>query len=86
LIERDDVLRFRSSLEAAKRSYEIKIYRDAPHSWMNDRIASWRQPQAEAAWQDLLSFIERVNSGGFPPDRVQWRFTADTARGEAEAN
>jgi carboxymethylenebutenolidase len=79
LIELDDVRRFRGSLEEAKRSYEIHVYRDAPHSWMNDRIASWRQPQAETAWGDLLAFLKRVNSGGFDADRVQWRFTADTA-------
>jgi carboxymethylenebutenolidase len=84
LIERDDVLRFRSSLEAANRSYEIRIFRDAPHSWMNERIASWRQPQAEAAWQALLAFLGRVNSGGFDPHRVQWSFTADTAPSAAE--
>ena len=83
LIDRDDVLRFRGSLEAAQRSYEIRIFRDAPHSWMNERIASWRQPQAEAAWQALLAFLERVNSGGFDGDRVQWSFTADTAPSEA---
>ncbi len=82
LIQLEDVLRFRSSLEAAKRSYEIAVYRDAPHSWLNDRIASWRKPQAEAACQALLAFLERVNSGGFPADRVQWRFTADTAPSE----
>lgn len=86
LIQVEDVLRFRGSLEAAKRSYEIVIYRDAPHSWLNDRIASWHQPQAAAAWQALLAFLERVNSGGFPADRVQWSFMADTARGEDETS
>lgn len=84
LIQHEDVLRFRASLEAAKRTYQIVIYPDAPHSWLNDRIASWRQPQAEAAWKDLLAFLERVNSGGFPADRVQWSFTSNTAPIEAE--
>jgi carboxymethylenebutenolidase len=79
LILREDVLRFRGSLEAANRSYHITIYRDAPHSWLNDRIPSWRQPQAEAAWKDLLAFLDRVNSGGYPTDRVLWTFRADTA-------
>jgi len=86
LIQLEDVLRFRGSLEVARRSYEIVIYRDAPHSWLNDRIASWRQPQAESAWQALLAFLERVNSGGFPADRVQWSFTADTAPGKDETS
>ncbi len=45
LISLDDVQRFRASLEAANRSYEITIYPDAPHSWLNDRIDAWRQPR-----------------------------------------
>jgi carboxymethylenebutenolidase len=86
LIQREDVLRFRGSLEAAERSYEIAIYPDAPHGWLNYRIPAWRQPQAEAAWQALLAFLERVNRGGLPADRVQWSFTADTAPGENETS
>jgi carboxymethylenebutenolidase len=86
LILHEDVLRFRRSLEGAKRSYEITIYGDAPHSWLNDRLPSWRQPQADAAWQALLAFLERVNGGGFPTDRVRWRFTADTAPSDDESS
>jgi carboxymethylenebutenolidase len=78
LILREDVLRFRNSLEAAKRSYDIAIYGGAPHSWLNDRIPSWRRPQAETAWQALLAFLDRVNGGGYPADRIQWKFVADT--------
>jgi carboxymethylenebutenolidase len=84
LILREDVLRFRASLEAANRSYHITIYRDAPHSWLNDRLKSWRQPQAEAAWASLLAFLDRVYRGEYPADRVQWTFQADSALGEPE--
>ena len=84
LIQREDVLRFRGSIEAANRSYEIVIYRDAPHSWLNHRIESWRLPQAEAAWKTLLAFLASVNNGGFPADRVKWSFTSDTAPIEGE--
>ncbi len=79
LIAREDVQRFRGSLEAANRSYEIGIYHDAPHSWLNHRIEAWREPQAEAAWKALLAFLERLYTGGFPADRTRWSFTADTA-------
>jgi carboxymethylenebutenolidase len=80
LILQEDVLRFRASLETARRSYDIAIYPEAPHSWLNDRIASWRQPQAEAAWESLLAFLDRVYSGGYPADRVLWSFRADSGR------
>ena len=75
LIAREDVLRFRQSLEAANRSYEIAIYPDAPHSWLNHRIEAWREPQAEAAWSALRAFLERVHGGGYPADRVRWSFS-----------
>ena len=76
---RSPLLRFRGSLEAANRSYDIAIYQDAPHSWLNHRIEAWRQPRAEAAWRDLRAFLDRVHSGGYGTDRVQWSFRADTA-------
>src|SRR5579871_2489018 len=49
LISLDSVRRFRDSLEAARRSYDVTVFGGAPHSWLNDRIPSYRQPQAEAA-------------------------------------
>jgi len=79
LIAREDVLRFRGSLEAVDRSYDLTVYPDAPHSWLNHRIEAWRQPQAEAAWRDLRAFLDRVHGGGYPADRVQWSFRANTA-------
>jgi carboxymethylenebutenolidase len=79
LISLEDVRRFRGSLEAAGRSYDITVYADAPHSWLNDRIPSYRGPQAEAAWQALQAFLQRVYTGGYPRDRVQWSFRSDSA-------
>jgi carboxymethylenebutenolidase len=79
LISQDDVRRFRSSLEAARRHYDITVYPGAPHSWLNDRIPSYRQPQAETAWRDLLAFLDRVYTGGYPSDRVRWSFRSDTS-------
>lgn len=80
LISSEDVRRFRASLEAAQRSYGIAVFPGAPHSWLNDRIPSYRRPQAEAAWEALMKFLDRVYSGGYPRDRVQWTFQSDIAR------
>ena len=85
LISQDDVRRFRASLENARRSYDIMVYPGAPHSWLNDRIPSYRQPQAELAWRNLMRFLDRVYSGGYPADRVQWSFTSDTSSAPKEA-
>jgi len=80
LISLADVQKFRASLEAAKRSYQIGVWHGAPHSWQNDRIDAYREPQAEAAWKALFDFLDRVYSGGFPPDRIQWEFQSDAGR------
>jgi carboxymethylenebutenolidase len=82
LISLPDVLRFRASLEAAQRSYQIRVFPDAPHSWLNHRIEAYREPQAESAWTALFAFLDRVYGGGFPSDRVQWEFSSDTGRAE----
>jgi carboxymethylenebutenolidase len=80
LISLQDVLRFRASLEAAQRSYQIRIWHDAPHSWLNDRLDRYSATQAESAWSATFAFLDRVYRGGFPNDRLQWEFVTDTAR------
>jgi dienelactone hydrolase len=38
IISVEDVTRFRNALEKAKKDYHIRIYRDAPHGWLNDTM------------------------------------------------
>jgi len=81
LIAVEDVERFRNALEAAGRSYQIKLFPDAPHGYLNDTMPGrYRRPQAESAWDTLMGFLNRVHSGGYPPDRIQWSFEADHSR------
>jgi carboxymethylenebutenolidase len=76
----DEVLGFRNALEHARRSYYIKIVRDAPHGFLNDRMPGrYRRPQAEAAWEFLMNWLKEVRAGAYAPDRVQWRFESDTS-------
>jgi carboxymethylenebutenolidase len=78
LIAVEDVCRLRNALEAAKRSYQIKLFPDAPHGYLNDTMPGrYRRPQAEGAWGTLISFLARVHRGGYPSDRIQWSFEAD---------
>jgi hypothetical protein len=39
----------------------------------------YRPKEAEEAWRLGIDFLERVDSGGFPPDRVRWLFESDSA-------
>jgi carboxymethylenebutenolidase len=78
LIAVEDVQRFRNALEAARRSYQIRLFPDAPHGWLNDTMSGrYRRPQAEDAWSVLISFLARVHAGDYPTDRVQWSFEAN---------
>ncbi len=75
IISNDDVLRFRNALEKHNKSYDIHIYKDAPHGWLNDTMPGrYRAPQADAGWADQQIFLKRVFSGGYKRDEVSWRF------------
>jgi carboxymethylenebutenolidase len=74
-----DVLRFRGVLEANRKSYEIHIYKGAPHGWLNDTMPGrYRKPQADAAWAAQQRFLSEVFAGSFDPARVSWRFESES--------
>jgi carboxymethylenebutenolidase len=81
IISNDDVQRFRNTLEKYNKSYDIHVYKDAPHGWLNDTMPGrYRAPQADAGWADQQVFLKRVFSGGYKADEVSWRF--DSAFGK----
>lgn len=75
---RQGIFRFRNALEEARRSYHIKIFRNARHAFLDDTMPNrYERLLAEEAWGLLMGFLARVRSGGYPSDRVQWTFDAD---------
>ena len=69
-----------SVLAHAKKSFDIRIYGDAPHGFLNDTMPGrFRAAQAEAAWRQVTSFLTSVFAGEWKKDRAIWRFDADTA-------
>jgi carboxymethylenebutenolidase len=79
IISIEDVLRFRNVLESNRRSYEIHIYKGAPHGWLNDTMPGrYRKPQADAAWAAQQHFLSEVFAGSFAPERVSWRFESES--------
>jgi carboxymethylenebutenolidase len=78
LISVDDVRRFRDCLERHRKSFSIRLYRDAPHGWLNDTMPGrYRRAQAEAAWADQLAFLKAVLAPDYDRTiRVQ-RYAAD---------
>ena len=79
IIAIEDVQRFRNSLEANHKSYDIHIYKGAPHGWLNDTMPGrYRKPQAEAGWAAQQRFLSEVFAGSYDPKRVSWRFESES--------
>ncbi len=80
LISLDDVRRLRDCLERHRKSYEIHVYRDAPHGWLNDTMPGrYRRVQAEAAWAEQRAFLRAALGPDRDRRQVIQRFAAETA-------
>jgi carboxymethylenebutenolidase len=79
LVSLDSVMRMQSVLQKAKKSFDIRIYPDAPHGFLNDTMPGrYRPEQAAAAWKQIVSFLDTALDKGWDPERVIWRFESDT--------
>jgi len=80
LISLDDIRRFRDCLERHGKSYDIHVYRDAPHGWLNDTMPGrYRGAQAEAAWADQRAFLQHIMAPGHDRSTRTQRYAADIA-------
>jgi carboxymethylenebutenolidase len=87
IISIDNVLRFRNTLEKYKKSYDMHVYADAPHGWLNDTMPGrYRAPQADAGWADQQVFLKKVFSGDYKSGTVSWRFDSEIGRDYDFAN
>ena len=80
IISVDDVVRFRGCLEWAKKSYHVRLYRDAPHGWLNDTMPGrYRKEAAKDAWSLMMSFLKKCFAGSWDKDRISCIFESDYA-------
>jgi carboxymethylenebutenolidase len=78
IISVDDVMRFRNCLEWAKKNYHVRLYRDAPHGWLNDTMPGrYRKEPAKDAWSLMMSFLKKCFAGGWNPQRISSTFESD---------
>jgi carboxymethylenebutenolidase len=78
IISIDDVVRFRNCLEKAKKSFHIRVYRDAPHGWLNDTMPGrYRKEAAKDAWSLMMAFLKKCFAGGWDKDRIASVFEND---------
>jgi len=80
LVPRENVLRMRNVLENAAKSFDIRIYPDAPHGFLNDTMPGrYRAAQAQAAWQQIVSFLDQTLNRSWDNQRAVWHFESNTA-------
>jgi carboxymethylenebutenolidase len=78
IISVDDVIRFRNCLEWAKKSYRVRLYRGAPHGWLNDTMPGrYRKEAAKDAWSLMMAFLKQSFSNGWDRQRIVWDFESD---------
>lgn len=78
----DRVFAFRDEMERHNKNGEVRLVADMPHGWLNDTmLGRYRQKEAEAAWDKIMEFLDRVHAGYFKPDQMQLSFEADFAAG-----
>jgi carboxymethylenebutenolidase len=76
----EEVARFRDEMEKARKSYRIRIYRDAPHGWLNATMPGrFRPGTTEATWSELLRFLGETLDGRWDPERVTSSYESDIA-------
>jgi len=75
IISIDDVLKFRSCLEGARKNYHVRLYPDAPHGWLNDTMPGrYRKQAAKDAWSLMMSFLKKCFADGQAEEQISWRF------------
>ena len=79
LVPLDNVLRMGNVLATAKKSFDIRVYAEAPHGFLNDTMPGrYRAKEAAEAWQVLLTFLKEV-FGGQWQGQVRWEFEGVSA-------
>ena len=80
LVPLDNVLRMSNVLANARKSFDVRVYAEAPHGFLNDTMPGrYRAAQTEAAWCQILGFLDTVLHKGWNTDRVLWRFESDAS-------
>ena len=51
----------KAALQAANKTFEIKIYPGAPHGFHADYRPSYRKEAAEDAWKEMIAWFKKYN-------------------------
>lgn len=79
IISLDDVRRFRNCLEDNMKSYEIHVFKGAPHGWLNDTMPGrYRREQAEAGIAAELKFLDWVFDPKRDKSAISWKYACES--------
>jgi carboxymethylenebutenolidase len=80
LVPLDNVLRMCAVLAKTRKSFEVRVYPEAPHGFLNDTMPGrYRLTQTQVAWHQITSFLKSVFNGEWNKERAIWRFESDTS-------
>ena len=80
IIAIENVRKLRGIFEENLNSYDINIYKGAPHGWLNNTMPGrYRKAQADAAWADQQRFLTTVLAPDRDPETVTWKFNASVS-------
>ncbi|HXP95018.1 MAG TPA: dienelactone hydrolase family protein [Candidatus Binatia bacterium] len=72
-----DVQRLRNALEKHDKSYQITVYGDAPHGWLNDTMPGRYRPEiAKQSWDEMVAFFDRTLSRDHRSSMIEWKFSS----------
>lgn len=74
LVPLPNVWAFRDMLEQNRKSFQIRLFPDTPHSWMDASNERYREEAAAQAWQLLGEFSRAVTSDAWKRDQLIFRF------------
>lgn len=82
----DDVRFIRNNFEDVQQSYQITLYKDAPHGWMDSTNPERFRPEiAEASFAELAAFLESHLRNPQPKgDEIRWRYSSTQSRDYAQ--
>jgi carboxymethylenebutenolidase len=80
LVPLDNVLRMCNVLASARKSFDIRVYPDAPHGFLNDTMPGrFRPTQTHAAWSQITSFLDEAFNNKWTRERAVWRLESNTS-------
>jgi carboxymethylenebutenolidase len=80
LVPLDNVVRMVNVLTLAKKSFDIRIYPEAPHGFLNDTMPGrYRMSQSDAAWHHITVSLQSVFNGEWSKERARWHFQSDSS-------